>query len=450
MPGGYVPPHLKRREACKTSNAPAPSSSRSSSSHAPSTAHAATLEEFVQTIARAEKVLSKSKRAEALILYEEAVNGLRKLVITHAGDEARSALADALLQFARETVLTARALPLSETSRGDSRTATERALALCEEAFTLYGHNTEDQLERASGMATSLSSIAEYAGDARGFAFSRDFSFKAVKEFDTVVKLLESKPHAQADMLPALWNAADARLKFAENAIELGDDKNAKVCFEEMLQLYERACGYADASQGDDLGGLLYDWGCSVTSFAQFMLNLGAYEDAIRTINIAIEKLTTARSFSVGALEPLNAIGDAYQTKAEICRARGDDNEAAECFYAAMSEGFDSALKTNALNLDAQIGVGEACMELGRLSFGQRDYAGAQRLFERAWSSYQKAIANTTGDPGSCEERFSVVYNAACAAKRAGFDDDAERLVSMLIVCNGTTREAIDNDVDWQ
>ena len=59
-------------------------------------------------------------------------------------------------------------------------------------------------------------------------------------------------------------------------------------------------------------------------------------------------------------------------------------------------------------------------------------------------------MANTEADPGGCEERFSVVYNAACAANRAGFVDASKELLSMLIICNGTTREAINSDVDLQ
>jgi len=452
MPGGYVPPHVKRRHERAANEVSTSMSPRTSSQHASTTSNPVTFDECMKTLTRAEKMSKHhNKRSEALASFEQAVTGLRNLASSgNAGDEVRVALADTLLQVAKETTLAVRFLPLRESTLFDERAAADRAVALCEEAFTLYEQVKRDHLERSNGIATALSAVVEYAAGTRGYVFTRDALSRATAEYDAIVHLLESDSNTQGDMLPALWNAADARLKYAENALELADFDAAKRSYGEMIGIYEKACGFADASQGDDLGGLLYDWGCSVTSFAQCMLKLDAQEDAMQAIDVAIEKLKSASSFSLGAIEPLNAIGDAYQTKAEIFMARGDDNSACESFKLAMSEGFERALRSNASNLDGNIGIGEASMDLGRLCLKHHDIDGSKSSFERAWASYQKAMANTEADPGGCEERFSVVYNAACAANRAGFVDASKELLSMLIICNGTTLEAINSDVDLQ
>ena len=171
------------------------------------------------------------------------------------------------------------------------------------------------------------SQAAEYGAhgdDARGKATALR---RAVEAYDAAATTIEGSGNVGEGLLPALWNCADARLKAAEAAAELDDVGAAATLYDEAFNLYERACGYCDASQGDDLGSFLYDWGCSLTSYAQFLLQTNERAAAATAAERAVEKLRNAARFSTGAVEPLNALGDVYQTQAEIA-LREDETDA--------------------------------------------------------------------------------------------------------------------------
>ena len=230
MPGGYVPPHVKLRHERAANEVSTSMSPRTASQHASMTSNPVTFDECLKTLTRAEKMSKQhNKRSEALASFEQAVTGLRNLARSgNAGDVVRVTLADTLLQVARETTLAVRFLPLRESTLFDERAAADRAVALCEEALTLYEQLKRDDLERSNGIATALSAVVEYAAGTRGYAFTRGALSRATAEYDAIVRLLESDANTQGDMLPAFWNVADAWLKSAENSLELADFDAAK------------------------------------------------------------------------------------------------------------------------------------------------------------------------------------------------------------------------------
>jgi len=369
-------------------------------------------------------------------------------------DDVAATIGEWMMECAREFAKEYPVERLSATSVERERERCGKSAKMCADAREAYERDGDDA-RRATGVAAALSAQVEYerlATSERGgeafAAFARDALERARVACDEATARVAEH---HEDYFPSLWNAADARLKCAEHAAEEGDFARASLMYDEMSIAYQRACGFADASRGDDLGGFLYDWGCSLTSAAQFIVlsaHAHAHEDAMRTIDTAVEKLKHAAKFSLGAMEPLNAIGDAYQAKAEIFIARGDAREAGECLLLALSEGFARALKASSLDLDANIGCGEVYLELGRLYVSIGDESSARENFESAWRAYQKAMANTKDDPGTCEERFGVVYNAACAANLAGHRAVALDLIENLIACGGATRDGVDADPD--
>jgi tetratricopeptide (TPR) repeat protein len=177
--------------------------------------------------------------------------------------------------------------------------------------------------------------------------------------------------------------------------------------------------------------------------------SLYASEDAVTIADAAVEKLRAASQFAIGDVGALNALGDAYQTKAEILSRFADVAPAIDSLRFAICEAYDVALKLNSTDLNSNIGRGEAHMALAALFRRSGDDAKADEAFDTAWKAYDKALKlGDKNDPGTCEERFEVVYNAACAANRAGHRDAARHLLSQLLLCDGTTQEAIDNDPD--
>ena len=121
---------------------------------------------------------------------------------------------------------------------------------------------------------------------------------------------------------------------------------------------FESAVARADSSAGDDLGGVVYDWGCVLVAHAQTELERArsvatqwrsrdgasvrspdaawstaqreAFETAVASafgraasaLDAAEEKLARAAEFSPGDVAPLVAKGEALQTRAETQRRR--------------------------------------------------------------------------------------------------------------------------------
>jgi len=298
---------------------------------------------------------------------------------------------------------------------------------------------------------------------------------------------------ASADALTALWNLADARVKRGECAGRLGDAEAANALFDSAFRTYEAACGRADSAAGDDLGGLLHDWGCGLVAAAQTLADAArAVKDtndarsaalcaaAHHALDAAEEKLRHASEFSAGDFAPLNASGEAAQCRAELMLrvprggAREGDPTASlhpapvhtlEAIDAALRRatdpsggGFGAALRVDSKNNDANVGVAECAAERGRavvLVLG--DAAKAAPHFRDAWMKFRAVLeeaarggeGNGGGkDPGAVADRLGVAYNAACAAHLAGEPDAAGGLLANVLACGGCTPAGIQADED--
>lgn len=455
MSRGYVPPHARggRRGGKRDATSAAPARATTSATCSP----CSTLDECVRYVTTAEKKSRSGEREAAIASFEHAIAGLRALSANAmmGSDQVRSALAEALLAVAREYVYRARSAPLNEMSKCEEEKACAGATLLAQEAVSLY-ENLTDSLERANGIATSLSQVVELES-ARSDII--ELLGRALTEYDFVAeKTAENKTAAEdGDLLLALWNSADVRLKLAEALCErTNDDESVANNFQQALQLFERGCGHCDSSRGDDLGSFLYDWGCTLTSYAQFLLKRNQMDVAIEVIDAAIAKLRTATKFSLGDVGCLNALGDALQTKSELLnKTSGDDANQGRyveaLLLAAYQEGYNLALKTNASSLDAHVGVGEVHMALGTMYASHDDGIRANEAFNSAWLAYRRALdvkPSKSDAPSACDERFEVVYNAACAASRAGAKEISRELLSQLILCGASTAEAMSDDAD--
>ena len=188
-------------------------------------------------------------------------------------------------------------------------------------------------------------------------------------------------------MLPALWNCADARLKAAEAAAER-----------------------------------------------------------------AVEKLRNAARFSTGAVEPLNALGDVYQTQAEIALREDEtdaEHHAETALRRAREDAYETALRADAADLDATVGVGETMMSYAAILRRRGDAESARAAYADAWRAYERALSlDDALRPAACEERFAIVYNAACAANRTGDVIRARELIHGLLLCGFTSRDVVDADDD--
>lgn len=72
-------------------------------------------------------------------------------------------------------------------------------------------------------------------------------------------------PHA----LQTYSNLADAYVQQGELAAQAGEGDLAGRCFAAALEAYETSCSMSDSGAGDDLPGLLHNWGCGLRAIAQ-------------------------------------------------------------------------------------------------------------------------------------------------------------------------------------
>lgn len=68
--------------------------------------------------------------------------------------------------------------------------------------------------------------------------------------------------------------------------------------FSQAMQAYERSCALSDSEAGDDLPGLLHNWGCGLHAAAKRQAAAAARGAALQA---AAAKLTAAASFNRGA-----------------------------------------------------------------------------------------------------------------------------------------------------
>ena len=66
-----------------------------------------------------------------------------------------------------------------------------------------------------------------------------------------------------------IWsNFGDASVSTGEQLSEAGQMGEGQGHYREALQAYERSCSLSDSQQGDDLPGLLHNWGVGLHSLA--------------------------------------------------------------------------------------------------------------------------------------------------------------------------------------
>ena len=77
------------------------------------------------------------------------------------------------------------------------------------------------------------------------------------------------------------------------------------------------------------------------------------------------------------------------------------------------------------------------------------DAESARAAYADAWRAYERALSlDDALRPAACEERFAIVYNAACAANRTGDVIRARELIHGLLLCGFTSRDVVDADDD--
>ena len=215
----------------------------------------------------------------------------------------------------------------------------------------------ERTYERVADDAAKRAAAAESAYD-RTVSENATRSVGSHVATQSAQSALQRRARASAACFDAIWNLGDARGKVAECHAARGMFDDAAASRAASFSAFESAVARADSSAGDDLGGVVYDWGCVLVAHAQTELErarsvatqwrsrdgasvcspdaawstaqreefetavASAFGRAASALDAAEEKLARAAEFSPGDVAPLVAKGEALQTRAETQRRR--------------------------------------------------------------------------------------------------------------------------------
>ena len=554
--GGYVPPHMRQGDGGGGGGRRRGAGGRAGSDNnrnrqpsAPATPDAA-VQDAIKRKDAAERKLGKEGAqgaAHAASTLASIADELRSALASagesltpSARSDAGLALGEALCAAAAASITASRHGPLSpELARAENDTRASAA-AMYEDAYVFLAdlarwcetqikshHSQNHSTSRREWADATLAATTAAANAlaARGDVSAlntRDALARAVDTYESAAALSKaaldeaissndptsSKNAAAEDLLAGLWNLADAKVKLAEASAEHAVEATVsstvtsiEAMFQAAFQTYEEACQRCDSRAGDDLAGLLMDWGVAYASLAQILVDkvlvpstnavpvtwdAAVAARAIASCDGALEKLGKSAEFGAGDVAAHVAFGEARRTKSEIYHAeaktyqlcaRVHDPAYARCVaeadgaLAAATDpaanfGFGKASRLDSSNADALIGAAECHVERGRMhkQFGpdvlpsvmceyDAHVSSMRSHFARGWELYARALdlaagANPRKDPGWASDRLEVAYNAACAACLAGELDTARGLLESVVACGGATKEVIDADAD--
>ncbi|KAF8069466.1 COQ3 [Scenedesmus sp. PABB004] len=377
--------------------------------------------------------------------------------------------ADLLLQLTHQA-------PDAELTAERAAAAQARAVALYADSVRAYeqvpapgGPEGALRPDAAVNCANALTSWAELAAGAEQRALLQQ-----------AVGLYRAALQQEEDAL-TLSNLGDALVAAGEAALAAGDGAAGQAAFQAALGSYEASCSLTDSSAGDDLPGLLHNWGVGLHTIAK---QAQACELRHSLLEQAAAKLRSSAEFSRADPAPHNALGDVLMDAAELSLALAGaggfggaaplGSEAAERAAAlvqqAVDGGYAAALTICRTNADAlvrrggrrraggppassggqparaqlprsrtpsrrarppQVGLAEAGVAMAKLARRRGDEAAAARHAAAAAAHYGSALQR----PhllGAAGERVDVRYNAACAAALAGRPDLAQPLLAGL------------------
>jgi tetratricopeptide (TPR) repeat protein len=200
------------------------------------------------------------------------------------------------------------------------------------------------------------------------------------------------------------------------------------------MEAYGRACGLSSSEHGDDLPGLLCNWGAGLLAAAARAQDPGA---AIALLEEAAQRLRESIAFDRGDVAPHNALGDALAALAEHAARRGDAAGAAAALRQALDAGYSAALRINSGNAEALVGTAEVQAQMAKLAGAG---AGAGGHWAAAVAAYEAALARPEA-LGSLSQRSDARYNYACSLAGCGRVAEAASVVRALVAA-GTVAAA--------
>lgn len=330
-------------------------------------------------------------------------------------------------------------MPDAELSEQVERDGTAKACALYARAVETYGRAPIDasagapvRADAAVNCANTLTSWAEVAGS----------DAERLPMLERAVGLYRAALAAEPDALT--WsNLADAEVAAAVALAAAGDAATCERLAADARASYLAACELSSSEQGDDLPGLLCNWGAGLTALA----GVAAPAQARRALlDEAALRLREAAAFDRGDPAPLCALGDALAAAAEIAESAA---EGARLLEEAAQTGYAAALGMDARCGETAAGLADARLALARLLAAGAALPGHDAASElrAAIAQYGAALARPEG-LGGWRQRADVRYNHACALALAGDAAGAAAILKALVSSGAVDAAAVTGDPD--
>lgn len=439
----------------------------------------------------AEKLQQRAERRkgpEALTYYEAAATAFQEAISLADSANApfsriidcRFGIAECLQSWAEGLLHVAAALPDAELSRRREHEVTTKAGYLLMQSVQTYQtvrelrpSPTASTDTNGSGSSIQFPNTAETSHQIS--AMRVDAAVNCANALSSWVKALnetatesDSNPISQSNTMMGLaeecCNQAIAREEDASTFSNLGDiliQHGELLCqgggitegfdkFTKARATYAKACELSSTDQGDDLPGLLLNWGAGVLTAAE---HAETVEEALPLLDEAITRLRESISFDRGDPMPHNALGEALVAKSEwLSKSETPAFNLTAALHAvkeALEEGYNGALRINANQSDAIVGVAEAQTQQAKVAqaAGNADVAAAS--WTAAIAAYRKALA-TPEALGNLSERSNIRYNFACCLVKCGKLPEAVQLLSQLMAAGVVSKTDIAQDPDLE
>lgn len=402
----------------------------------PAQAALQTAEEHQQRAERRRGEDAIRQYAQAVAKYEEALQlGLQPTDKSNA----LVSLSDALQEWAEQVLAVEARLPEAQQSADLAHRSAQQAVTLLERALRVC-----DVLHDDGGGTWTRADAAVGCGNVKSQLAELQTGEQQVQLLKGAVECYHAAIGLEEDALT--WsNIADALMQLAQALADTGQVQDAARRVSESRAAYERATELSHSDEGDDLPGLLCNWGSGLCAAAKIASAAGDRDAAISLLQEATSRLEASVSFNRADIQVETLLGETYVALAEMLPTA----EAAPVLRKGLTEGFDAALRIDSTNGATLASKGEAHLlgfriarELGAVNDQAEQLRCALESFERALQRPEAL--------GSNSERCNVRYNHACALALAGRAAEACDALQHIAERDATVLDGIQSDDDLQ
>jgi tetratricopeptide (TPR) repeat protein len=335
--------------------------------------------------------------------------------------------------------------------------AEARALEIesCRQACSLFKTAVDHYKEVRTGLEVRIDALVNCGNTYATWALARmrcveesqedrESIFSLLTQAEECYKIAVGRKDGEEDA--SVWsNLADVLVQHGECNFNFGQHPESVLHYFNLAkQAYQRSCSLSSSENGDDLAGLLLNWGSGLLTAARHSCD-GSSTSLFLDESIALLKDCIA--FHRGDVAPYIALGDALAAKAEKlvssqqrlqtnlmidAQTQQSQQSALILIQQALQDGYSAALRIQSSEPEALVGIAECHVQMARLSILKEHPESQTGHWEAAAQAYSEALGKLR-ELGNAQQRADVQYNYACCLSRTGKLQEAAAVVNRLV-----------------